>query len=286
MLHSFFFKYLNTSLVFQSSIPDIIDYIAFIFGNLRANSSRRADRIYEIQKEDCGYSLIHNGKILFNNFPLNTTIENIEISVELMTIAENRGIVFFHAGAVSDMDGSISLLFAGSGGGKTTLCSMLSQSGFHFEGDELLGISQEKPLIPLAFKRAPKLRRETIPFLKDSGRLLNIAGEEGSEKMLTYWLPDEKEDAMPGGRKTIRRLFLLRFSPQQPNTFSLLSPSEAIKCMIDECHDFSARKKMAICVILDIISKTETFQIEYNHPEFAFFCIQEGWISFLNKVRA
>lgn len=286
MIYNFFFKYLNTSLTFQSSIPDIIDYIAFIFGNLQTNSSRRTDRIYEIRKGDCGYSLIHKGKILFNNFALNTTIENIEISVELMTMAENREIVFFHAGAVSDMDGSISLLFAGSGGGKTTLCSMLSQSGFHFEGDELLGISQEKPLIPIAFKRAPKLRRETLPFLKDSGRLLNITCEDSCEKTLIYWLPDEKDDAMPVGRKTIRRLFFLRFSPQEPNAFSLLSPSEAIKCMIDECHDFSARKKVAICVMLDIISKAETFQIEYNHPEFAFFCIQEGWVSLLNRVRA
>jgi len=286
MLHSFSLSYLDTFLTFQSAMPDVIDYIAFVFRNLQADTSRKTERIYEIRKGDCGYSLIHKGKILFNNFPLDTAIENIEISVELMTMSENRGIVFFHAGAVSDIDGSISLLFAGSGGGKTTLCSMLSQSGFHFEGDELLGISQEKPLTPLAFKKAPKLRRETIPFLRNSGRLLNIPGEGGSEKMLTYWLPDEKEDAIPGGRKTIRRLFFLRFSRKQPNTFSLLSPSEAIKYMIDECHDFSARKKVAICVMLDIISKAETFQIEYNHPEFAFFCIQEGWASLLNRVRA
>jgi len=267
-------------------MPDVIDYIAFVFRNLQADTSRKTERIYEIRKGDCGYSLIHNGNILFNNFPLDTAIENIEISIESMLIAENPEIVFFHAGAVSDMDGNISLLFAGSGGGKTTLCSMLCQSGFHFEGDELLGISQEKPLTPLAFKKAPKLRRETIPFLRNSGRLLNIPGEEGSEKMLTYWLPDKKIDPLPKGRKTIRRLFSLRFSPQKPNAFSLLSFSEAIKCIVDECHDFSARKKNAVGVILDIISKAEVFKIEYNHPEFALFCIQEGWTSLLNRVRA
>jgi len=283
MAYSFSLKYLATSITFQSTIPTVIEYISFIFGNLRADPSSRTKMVYTIQKGDEGYSLIHKKKTIFKNFPLDSAIENIEISVDSMVTAENPGILFFHAGAVSDRDGNISLLLSESGGGKTTLCSMLSQRDLYFEGDELVGFSLMKPCIPIPFKKASKLRRETLPFLGKRGRLLGIPGRESNE--LLYWLPDKKENAFPEDKKSIQRLFLLRFSLSGPNRIFLLRPQEALKALVNACHHFSKKKLMAIDIILSIINHAEVFSIIYNEPQFALSSIREGYASLLHRVK-
>lgn len=276
MPYSFSFKYLNTSITFKSDKSEIIDYVAFIFRHLGVNSSPGLERVYIIDKADEGYSLTHRGKTLFNNFPIDTAIENIDNSVETMVMSENPEVTFFHAGSISDMKGNVTLLLSGTGGGKTTLCTMLTQRNYYLEGDELLGISGEKPLIPIPFKKALKLRRESLPFLNDKGNLLMIPAQKRGEERLIYWLPDEKGQCLPEDVKRIRMLFFLRFSLHGPNKVSTLSPSDAIKRLIDECHDFSEKRLMAMDIILSIINQTEAFEIIYNWPDFA--------ISYLNAT--
>jgi hypothetical protein len=220
MPYSFSFKYLNTSITFKSGKSELIDYIAFIFRHLGVNSSPGLKRVYTIDKADEGYSLTHRGKTLFNNFPIDTAIENIDNSVETMVMSENP------------------------------------------------------EAIP--FKKALKLRRESLPFLNDKGNLLMIPAQKRGEERLIYWLPDEKGQCLPEDEKRIRMLFFLRFSLHGPNKVSTLSPSEAIKRFIDECHDFSEKRLMAMDIILSIINQTEAFEIIYNCPDFA--------ISYLNAT--
>ncbi len=280
---NFSFKYLSTFLTFQSATPAVIDYISFIYGKLQADPSSTGEKVYTIQKETRGYSLIHDGKKMFNNFPLDTAIENMEISVEIMVMSENPRILFIHAGAVSDREGNTSLILAESGGGKTTLCSVLAQRGFYLEGDELLGIPPESPLTPIPFKKASKLRRESLPFLKDKGKLLAITNGGSKEGKLIYWLPDEKRKILPENKKRIRRIFFLRFSPYGSNSISCLSPPEAINGLIDACHDFYKKKLLALDIVFSMLHQVEMFEIIYNQPGYALSCIEDA--SFF-KVRA
>ncbi|MBW1701575.1 MAG: hypothetical protein JRJ69_07140 [Deltaproteobacteria bacterium] len=275
MAYSFSLRYLDTSLVFKSAKAAPIDHISFIYGKMQENSPSEKRKVYTIKKGIRGYSLIHNKNRMFRNFGLDTAIENIEISIEMTVVSENPGVVFFHAGTVSDMEGNISLIAAESGEGKTTLCAMLAQRGLFSEGDELVGISPEMPLRPIPFKKALKVRKESLPFLMESGKRLIIETEKRGESNLIYWLPDNIADTVPETNKEIRRVFFLRFSLEGPNSVSHVSAQEAIKRLADACHDFSEKRSLAMGTILFIVNQAEIIEIAYNHPDYAVSCIQD-----------
>jgi len=278
MPYSFTLKYLSTTITFQSDNPSIIKFISFIFHHLRSDAPAESKRIYTIEEETTGkgYSLFQGKKVLFKNFQLDTAMENIEISVESMVMAENPGILFFHAGAVSDGLGKVTLFLAGSGDGKTTLCAILANENFFLEGDELVGIHKEKMPVPVFFKKAPKLRRESLPFLKDRGKQLIIHGEKNKEAELIYWLPDEHDRPSPGYKKKIKRIFFIHFSPNKPNSISMLSPSDTIKGLVNTCHNFSHKRKMAFDIIMSLADQAETFEITYNRPDFVVSCVKNS----------
>lgn len=118
---------------------------------------------------------------------METTLCITSVLVPLLReiILENRQ-VLFHSAAIACPDGTGMLLFADSGGGKTTTSLSLMRLGAKLLGDDLVMVGKENDTLLLhGFPEPLNLTEQTISFFDELAHLKSTATPVGSKVVFT-----------------------------------------------------------------------------------------------------
>lgn len=186
----------------------------------------------------------------------------LETQLDLFLAESVKEFLLLHAGVVS-RNGAGIILPGPSGSGKSSLTLALVGLGYSYLSDEFAAVEPSTGEVH-AFPKPISIKNTSVFPELASRKDLWSGPEENYEEAVWYIHPEDVVPNSVGRQAPIRYIIFPRYDASAPLTLQSISPSDAIKELINNSINFSSLGKGGLHILARLVREAECYTLLTN----------------------
>jgi HprK-related kinase A len=197
----------------------------------------------------------------------------LETQLDVFLAESMKDFMLLHAGAVS-RNGAGIILPGPSGSGKSSLTLALVRGGYCYLSDEFAVVEPSTGAVH-AFPKPISIKNTSVFPELSSRKDLWFGPEENHEEAVWYIHPEDVVPNSLGRQVPIRYIVFPRYDASVPLTLQSISPSLAVRELINNSVNFSSLGKGGLHALARLVKEAECYTLSANGLEPAIEVINE-----------